>query len=51
VVTSTARHKARKATLRAFTKTPAGPWLLVPVAVGPVIFGIYSLAEARWRRL
>jgi len=39
------------ATLRAFTKTPAGPWLLVLVALGLVIFGSYSLAEARWRRL
>jgi len=35
----------------AVTKTPAGPWLLVLVAVGPVIFGVYSLAEARWRRV
>jgi hypothetical protein len=46
-------HQAKgiDATLRAFTKTPAGPWLLVLVAVGLVIFGLYSLAEARWRRL
>jgi Domain of Unknown Function (DUF1206) len=46
-------HQAKglDATLRAFTKTPAGPWLLVVVAVGLVVFGIYSLAEARWRRL
>ena len=46
-------HQAKglDATLRAFTKTPAGPWLLVLVAVGLVIFGFYSLAEARWRRL
>lgn len=46
-------HQAKglDATLRAFTKTPAGPWLLVLVAVGLVIFGFYSFAEARWRRL
>ena len=46
-------HQAKgiDATLRAFTKTPAGPWLLVLVALGLVIFGSYSLAEARWRRL
>jgi Domain of Unknown Function (DUF1206) len=46
-------HKAKgiDATLRAFTKTPAGPWLLVLIAVGLIIFGLYSLAEARWRRL
>jgi uncharacterized membrane protein YhiD involved in acid resistance len=37
--------------LRAFTKTPAGPWLLVLVALGLVLFGIYSIAEARWRRV
>ena len=46
-------HQAKgiDATLRAFSKTPAGPWLLVVVALGLVIFGFYSLAEARWRRL
>jgi len=46
-------HKAKgiDATLRAFTKTPAGPWLLVLIALGLVIFGVYSLAEARWRRV
>jgi hypothetical protein len=43
--------KGMDATLRAFTKTPAGPWLLVLVAVGLVIFGLYSFAEVRWRRL
>jgi hypothetical protein len=46
-------HEAKgiDATLRAFTKTPAGPWLLVLMAIGLVLFGIYSLAESRWRRL
>ena len=46
-------HQAKgiDATLLAFSKTPAGPWLLVVVALGLVIFGLYSLAEARWRRL
>jgi len=46
-------HQAKgiDATLRAFTKTPAGPWLLVLIAVGLVIFGCYSLAESRWHRL
>lgn len=46
-------HKAKgiDATLLAFTKTPAGLWLLVLIAVGLVAFGCYSLAEARWRRL
>jgi hypothetical protein len=29
---------------------PAGPVLLVLVALGLVIFGMYGLCEARWRR-
>jgi hypothetical protein len=46
-------HKAKgiDATLRAFTKTPAGPWLLVLVAAGLVLFGCYSWAESRWRKV
>lgn len=39
------------ATLRSFTHTPAGPWLLVAVAVGLILFGVFSFASARWRRL
>jgi hypothetical protein len=31
--------------------TPAGPWLLGLVAVGLVMFGVYSCCEARWRRV
>jgi hypothetical protein len=31
--------------------TPAGPWLLGVVALGLVMFGIYSCCEARWRRV
>ncbi|QYC41457.1 hypothetical protein Nocox_19240 [Nonomuraea coxensis DSM 45129] len=38
------------ATLRAFAETPAGPWLLVVVALGLLLFGVYCLGEARWRR-
>jgi membrane protease YdiL (CAAX protease family) len=30
---------------------PAGPVLLIIVALGLVIFGIYGLCEARWRRV
>jgi predicted negative regulator of RcsB-dependent stress response len=46
-------HEAKgiDATLRAFTKTPAGPWLLVVVALGLVLFGAYSWSETRWRKL
>jgi hypothetical protein len=32
-------------------RTPAGPWLLGLVALGLVMFGIYSCCEARWRRV
>jgi hypothetical protein len=35
--------------LRALAHTPLGPWLLVVVAIGLVIFGVYSWCEARWR--
>lgn len=38
-------------TLRSFAGTPAGPWLLVAVAVGLVLFGVFSWAMAMWRRV
>jgi hypothetical protein len=38
-------------TLRSFTDTPAGPWLLVLVAVGLALFGLFSFGMARWRRV
>jgi hypothetical protein len=37
--------------LREFAKTPLGPWLLALVAIGLVLFGIFSCCEARWRRV
>ncbi|UIX31046.1 DUF1206 domain-containing protein [Streptomyces sp. GQFP] len=43
--------KGVDATLRSFTQTPVGPWLLVAVAVGLILFGVFSFASARWRRL
>ncbi|MFI1105645.1 DUF1206 domain-containing protein [Streptomyces melanogenes] len=43
--------KGVDATLRSFTHTPAGPWLLVIVAIGLILFGAFSFASARWRRL
>ncbi|MBT2387131.1 DUF1206 domain-containing protein [Streptomyces sp. ISL-11] len=36
-------------TLRTFAGTPAGPWLLTAVAVGLMLFGLFSFALARWR--
>ncbi|MBY8882281.1 DUF1206 domain-containing protein [Actinacidiphila acidipaludis] len=43
--------KGMDETLRAFAHAPAGPWLLGAVAVGLMLFGLFSLASARWRRL
>jgi hypothetical protein len=41
--------KGVDATLRAFAATPAGPWLLVLVATGLIVYGVYCGCEARWR--
>lgn len=38
------------ATLRAFAGTPLGPWLLVLVALGLLLFAGYCFGESRWRR-
>ncbi|MFF5184687.1 DUF1206 domain-containing protein [Streptomyces sp. NPDC000345] len=38
-------------TLRSFAHTPAGPGLLVCVAAGLVLFGLFSFAMARWRKV
>jgi hypothetical protein len=45
------KAKGVDGTLRQFTKTAVGPWLLVLVALGLIVFGIYSFCEARWRRI
>ena len=45
------RAKGLDSTLRSFAHTPLGPWLLVLVAVGLLLFGCYSWLEARWRRV
>lgn len=44
------KAKGIDATLRAFADTPAGPWLLVVVALGVVLFAGYCFGESRWRR-
>ncbi|CAM5318156.1 membrane protein [Streptomyces avidinii] len=46
-----AQAKGIDDTLRSFTQTAAGPWLLVAVAVGLVLFGVFSWAMARWREV
>ncbi|MBT2487561.1 DUF1206 domain-containing protein [Streptomyces sp. ISL-96] len=38
-------------TLRSFADTPAGPWLLALIAVGLAMFGLFSFAMARWRKM
>jgi hypothetical protein len=45
------RAKGLDDTLRSFAETPFGPWLLVLVAAGVVLFGLFSFALARWRRV
>ncbi len=37
--------------LRALASTPLGPWLLVLVAIGLVMFGLFSCCQARWQRM
>lgn len=43
------RAEGLDGSLRKIAATPLGPWLLVAVALGLAIFGIYSWCEARWR--
>ncbi|GKQ35620.1 DUF1206 domain-containing protein [Streptomyces sp. A012304] len=38
-------------TLRSFADTPVGPGLLACVAAGLVLFGVFSFAMARWRKV
>ncbi len=43
--------KGVDSSLRALAATPLGPWLLVLVAIGLIMFGLFSFCQARWRRL
>ncbi|WP_444852299.1 DUF1206 domain-containing protein [Streptomyces sp. NPDC000229] len=38
-------------TIRSFADTPVGPWLLVVLAVGLALYGLFSFAMAVWRRV
>jgi hypothetical protein len=38
-------------TIRSFADAPAGPALLACVAAGLVLFGVFSFAMARWRKV
>ena len=42
--------KGVDSSLRELAATPAGPWLLALVAIGLIMFGLFSWCEARWRR-
>jgi len=42
--------KGIDSSLRELAATPAGPWLLALVAIGLIMFGLFSCCEARWRR-
>lgn len=44
------RAKGLDATLRSFAQSSFGPLALILVALGLIAFGLYSFAEARWRR-
>jgi len=43
--------KGIDSSLRALAHTPLGPWLLVIVAIGLVMFGLFSWCQARWLRM
>ena len=43
--------KGVDSSLRALASTPLGPWLLVLVAIGLIMFGLFSCCQAKWRRL
>jgi hypothetical protein len=43
--------KGIDSSLRALAATPFGPWLLVLVAIGLIMFGLFSCCEAKWIRL
>ena len=45
------RAKGIDSSLRALTGTPLGPWLLLLVAIGLIMFGLFSCCEAKWPRL
>ncbi|MFF7976379.1 DUF1206 domain-containing protein [Streptomyces sp. NPDC007905] len=45
------RAKGMDDTLRSFAATSAGPGLLVAVAAGLMLFGLFAFALARWRRV
>jgi len=43
--------KGIDSSLRVLASAPLGPWLLLLVAIGLIMFGIFSCCEAKWLRL
>ena len=43
--------KGADSALRALAATPLGPWLLLLVAIGLIMFGVFSWCEAKWLKL
>lgn len=43
--------KGIDSSLRELAAAPGGPWLLALVAIGLIMFGLFSWCEARWRRV
>ena len=56
LVVAAVQHNPQQAkgvdsSLRTLASTPLGPWLLVLVAIGLVMFGLFSVCQAKWQRL
>lgn len=45
------KAKGLDGALKSLVGAPFGPWVLGLVAVGLIAFGVFSMCEARWRRL
>ena len=43
--------KGLDSSLRTLAAAPLGPWLLLLVAIGLIMFGLFSCCQARWERL
>lgn len=43
--------KGLDSSLRTLAAAPLGPWLLLLIAIGLIMFGLFSCCQARWERL
>ena len=51
VHTNPNQAKGMDTALQALARTPLGPWLLVVVAIGLIIYGAFSVCESRYREI